>query len=198
MKFIDIAFDLDGTLIWLMPVVERLLWEKHKVRVPKSRKFRVTTEPEIPFEDLWDCFYEAFTCIDEIKVVPGATELLRKLHLLSDNDPVKIVTARPLKAANDTYKLVKKVCPDFPYELIIVEDTENKKLHLNRYHYFVDDRRKTALDLAEHGIKVYLPICNYNQPFPPHYNVTPIDSIQELIPIAHTLIRRSFDLGKDY
>ncbi len=198
MKYIDIAFDLDGTLIWLMPIVEKILWEQYKVKIPENRKFHtIITEPEISLDELWVCFCEAFAYIDEIEIYPGATELLRKLWMLSnENDPVRIITARPHSTATNTYKIVEKVCPDFPYELIIVEDSEDKKLHLNHYNYFVDDRRKTAKDLVHHGKIVYLPKRNYNQPIAvgcaaEALLINVIDDIQELIPIAHKFIKEN-------
>lgn len=184
---INVAFDLDGTLIWLMPVVERLLWQKYRVRVPEIRNFMIETEPEISFDVLMDTFCEAFHCIDEIEIFPGATELLRSLWEITD-DPVRIITARPYSAATDTYNLVSKICPDFPFELILVEDSNDKILHLRNYKYFVDDRRKTAKDLSDKGIFVFMPKRSYNQPYEPNMHIKVIEDIQELIPRIPKLI----------
>ena len=191
MKQIKIAFDLDGTLIHLMPVFERIIWEKYKAKVPSIRSFKIFTEPELPYETIKDCFSEAFKCVDEIEIVPGVRKLFRKLFELSDErDKIKIVTARPLDSANDTYALCKRICKDVEWEVVIVEDSDNKKKHLNNYLHFVDDRRKTALDLVHHGKIVWMPIKPYNQPLPDNYpeGLIQINSLEDLIPWANIFI----------
>jgi hypothetical protein len=191
MKLIDIAFDLDGTLIKLMPVFERIIWEKYKAKVPETRSFKIFTEPDLPYKTIIECFSEAFKCIDEIELHAGVRELFYMLwNLAEQNDPIKIVTARPMSSVHDTYNLVNRICRDVDYEVVIVERSEEKWKHLLRYNHFVDDRRKTALDLASHGKTVWMPVRNYNQPLPRNnFPIIEIESLKDLMPLAKNFIK---------
>lgn len=188
-KLIDIAFDLDGTLINIMDPVERLLFEKFGAKIVHPDGFQLHTEPFLEDEQIWECINEAYEFHDEIKIYPGATELLTKLYSLSDNDPIKIITARPPKrAANTTYKYVSERLCDLPYELVIVSDND-KLPYLHRYTYFVEDRRKTAIQLAEAGKKVFFLKRKWNKLPKAYENICEIDAIKRLIPFAEDFIR---------
>ena len=190
MKLIDIAFDLDGTLIHLMPVFERIIWEKYKAKVPSTRSFKIFTEPELDYETIMWCFGEAFKCIDEIEIIPGVRELFNILFKLADKkDPIKIITARPLSSANDTYKLCERICKNVDYELVIVETSDNKIKHLNRHNHYVDDRRKTCLHLASYNKTLWMPKKHYNHPIESPENLMVIDNIDVLIPWAGGFIK---------
>ena len=192
MKLIDIAFDLDGTLCHIMPVFEEIIWDKYKAKVPKTRSFKIETEPELEYEKILECFTETFKRVDDIPIAEGVRELFNKLYSLTDRkDPIHIVTARPLFAANDTYRLVQKICKNVEWEVVIVENSDNKIKHLNRYDNFVDDRRKTCLHLSSYEKIVWMPIRNYNQPLPNNYPETlmPIETLEHLIPWANSFIK---------
>jgi uncharacterized HAD superfamily protein len=194
MKLLNIAFDLDGTLIELMPTFERILFEKHNASIVQHDSFKILTEPELPWSVLEQVFFDAFECIDEIQVYPGVYEVLNKLYTESDNDPIRIITARPAwKAANATYKLVNKVCQDVPFEIVIVGTPDNthmigpmaeKHTYLNRYDYYVDDRRKAAIELSEkYNKRIFMPNKRYNKlPLGQRFDgIIPIADISELI-----------------
>lgn len=169
MRLIDIAFDLDGTLINLMPIFERIIWKNYKVKVVNNRKFNIVTEPKIEYDTIKWCFAEAFKRYEEIEIVPGVRELFSNLYELSDSDPIKIVTARPYNSAEWTYRLAERICKNIcEWEVVIVKNSDNKIKHLKRYKHFVDDRRKTVLHLSSHGKTVWMPIKNYNQPMNSH------------------------------
>ena len=189
MKLIDIAFDLDGTLIHLMPVFERIIWKNYKAKVPSIRKFKIVTEPKLDYNVIKWCFGEAFRHVNEIKIAKGVRELFSKLYELSDGDPIKIVTARPYSSAEWTYKLVERICKDIcEWEVVIVKNSDNKIKHLKRYKYFVDDRRKTALHLSGHGKTVWLLKRLYNQPVSGHL-IHQIDSFEYLVDKANWFIK---------
>lgn len=190
MKLINIAFDLDGTLIDIIPTFKKVLWEKYKAKVPKYEGFKIKTNPHLEYDKIKECFLEAFKRIDDIKIFPEAQEFLHKLYKLADgNDPIRIVTARPLTSANDTYKICEKICKGIDFEVVIVEDSDNKIKYLNRYDYYVDDRRKTALHLTSFGKKVYMLKKEYNQPLPENHNVYQITSMKQLLPVAKFFIK---------
>lgn len=169
MKLLDIAFDLDGTLIHLMPLFEKILWEEYKAKVPHIRKYRIVTKPEITYPEIKECFNKTFKRYNEVEIFPGVRELFSKLYELSDNDPIKIITARPYSSAEWTYRLVERICKDIcKWEVVIVKNSENKIKYLKRYKNYVDDRRKTCVQLSSHGKTVWMPIKTYNQPMAGH------------------------------
>lgn len=195
MKLLNIAFDLDGVLCHIMPVFQEIIWDKYKAVVPDIRSFKIVTEPELDYNTILDCFTETFKRVDDIPVAEGARELLNKLYSLTDKkDPIRIVTARPTFSAVETYKLVDKICRNVEWEVVIVENSNQKIKHLNRYGHFVDDRRKTCLHLTSYGKTVWMPVRNYNQPLPDKYpeGLMPIESLESLIPWAEGFIKEVF------
>lgn len=192
-KLLNVAFDLDGTLIDLMTAFERILWERYQCKIPHHRNYKIVTEPDLSWDKIEKVFCEAFSCIEEIQLKPGAYEILKELYSRSDHDPIRIITARPYWiAANDTYDLVDKICQDIPYEIVIVAtkgitmgtgpDAE-KHIYLNRYKYYVDDRRKTCIDLSTNHNKIcFMPTTSYNTlPIGQRFDgIIPIANIGEL------------------
>ena len=170
MKLLNIAFDLDSTLADIMPVYEEILFEQCGEKLCDIRKFQIKTENDLPWSELEKCFKLTYQCWDRIEFYPGTKEFLRELYRAADSDPIRIITARPSYiCANDTYKLCSRL--DIPYELIITgtpttnlpgQPEVNKFNYLNRYNFFVDDRRKTAIDLSSRGKYVFMPTMNYN------------------------------------
>jgi len=194
MKVIEIAFDLDGTLINIMDPVERLLMEKYGAKIIHPDGFQLHTEPFLEDDLIWDCIIEAYDYHDEIKIYPGAKEIITQLYNASDNDPVKIITARPLKrSANTTYKFISERLCDLPYELVLVSDND-KLPYLNRYTYFVEDRRKTAITLADAGKIVFLLRRPWNALPAPHKNIIMIDKLEDLLPYVGFFINYHFEL----
>ena len=190
MKLINIAFDLDGCLVDIMPVVRLILKEKHGAEMLPIKKWRIYTDPFLPDNMIWECIHESYERMDDIVLLPGAHDLLYKLHCLSDgDDPVKIITARPPKtAANCTYQFISEYLCDFPYELVITS-THSKRPYLNRYKYYVDDKRTNAIELASEGIHVFMPKWDYNRLGVKDYpNVSVINGVKDLIPRAEEFI----------
>ena len=192
MKLIDIAFDLDGVLVDVNPVLKKVLWEQFGARVLEDdSSWDIKTDPQLPDDLLWEAFHKAYEYIntEDIPIFPGAKELLRKLYDLSDNDPVKIVTARPpKKAANYTYKYVSELLCDFPYELVLVSDY-SKLPYINRYKYFVEDKLTTAEHMAANNKKVFLIDRPHNQKKNLSRNIERLSGVHELLPIAEMFIK---------
>ena len=189
MRLIDIAFDLDGTLIHLMPVFEDIIWKMYKAKLPRNREFKIFTKPELDYPTIKWCFGEAFRRYEEFEIVPGVRELFSKLYELSDGDPIKIITARPYSSAECTYRLVERICKDIcDWEVIIVKNGDNKIKHLKRYGHFVDDRRKTCLHLSSYRKTVWMPKKTYNQPMAGHL-VNQIESFEYLTDKASWFIK---------
>lgn len=175
----DIAFDLDGTLVDLLSVVKTIIIERHGVEFLPQEGFRLKTNPEIDSSLIWKAFDTAYRMIDEIKPMPGAQELLTRIYDVSKS-PVVIVTARPLWAAHETHKLVKKLF-DIPAFIAITNAHDKKIDYLSDINYFVDDRRATAKMLAEAGKRVFVPRYEYNAGMDHIPEVAYISNVGELI-----------------
>ena len=188
MKYIDIAFDLDGVLVDIMPVFNRIIWDEYEsIQVPVNH-WDICTEPPLDQKTLQDCVVRAINSIDEIQIKPGATELLSKLYEMT-GEPVKIITARsPKTCANATYRLISERLCNFPYDLTLTSD-HSKVPYLNRYSFMVEDRRKNALEFAAADKKVYLINAYYNQMDEDHPLVKRIKGVHELIPYVEDFIK---------
>jgi uncharacterized HAD superfamily protein len=187
MKLINIAFDLDGTLVDLMTTVKRLVAEDYDVEVMPQNQWKMITEPQVTSLEVWKCIHKAYKMLDSTHPYPGAQELLQKLfHLSGCADPIKIITARPITSAHHAYMLMDTRFTGFDYELILTEKDE-KLMYLNRYSCMVEDKAKTAVHLAEHGKSVFLLDRPYNQ-MPPIKNIVRIKDIRELLPWVHHFI----------
>ena len=166
----NIAFDLESVLVDIMPVFESILWDKYKDELFEKRGFKLETKNNLPWPKMEKLFLLTYRAYDTIPFYKGARSFLRRLFELSDTDPIRIITARPAYlAANYTYRLCDRI--GVPYECVIVgtpgsmipgQPDTDKFNYLNRYKYFVDDRRKTAIELSEKGIYCFMPRRSYN------------------------------------
>ena len=118
--------------------------------------------------------------------------MLNRLRKLAPDDPIKIVTARRIETAVVTYKLIRERIFDGPFDLSFAPG-EDKSKYLCHHHYFVEDRRKNALSLAEKGIIVYMPDCPWNQSagnrLIDHPKINRIKGVYELLPAAQIFIK---------
>ena len=172
-----------------MPMFEQIVFDTYGEVIPETRGFLIETENNLPWAKLEKCFQETYKRWDELIIYPGVPEFLRELYWSSDNDPIRIITARPAyQCANDTYRLCERL--GVPFELIITGNPAtmlpgqpdiDKFNYLNRYKFFVDDRRKTAIELSQKGKYVYMPKQCYNNLNGVKYrNLEPIDSVTDL------------------
>jgi phosphoglycolate phosphatase-like HAD superfamily hydrolase len=184
----NVKFDLDGTLVDLRPIFERELDRMYGVQVQPSNHFHITTFPtQLTNSEIWRVFKSAYKFYKEIPVKQGATELLTKLYEITGQPPT-IVTARSNQTAAETHKLIDRFLK-VPYQVAFSNGGINKAAHLNNVDYFVDDRRRTALQLSYNGKFVYMPRnpynhMNFNVPY-----IQYIDGVHELIPIIEDLLK---------
>ena len=101
-----------------------------------------------------------------------------------------ILTARPFDTANDTYAVVERLAKKTPFSLILRHHRIPKSQHLHGYRFYVEDRRRTALELSNLGFIVPLVRKNYNHipDIYKHPNVFYIDGVHDLIPHIDSFI----------
>ncbi|MBI9082733.1 MAG: hypothetical protein JEZ11_03990 [Desulfobacterales bacterium] len=165
MPEINIAFDLDDTLVNMMSVFDDYLEAQHGRRMPESYdQFDISGPAQLTKKEIWFLFYQVFDDINRFPIYPGAREVLTKLYEITGEPPC-ILTARPHRKASETYALVKRLMKKTPFTLILQHPDMSKAGHLMAmgYGHYVDDRRKNVLDIARAGIHAFMPERCYNQ-----------------------------------
>lgn len=179
-----IAFDLDGVLIDLDSILEGQLKEKTGLDFSGLTEYSVTKCLPIEEDILEECLDYCYRQYANIAIYPGVKEVIRELWDQTE-DPITVITARPIFWATETHILVKRVCGEIPYRLIF-SDGISKSIYLGDYPYFAEDRRKTALELTEMGKQVFLVDKIYNQC--EHHLITRIKDLTELLPLINLFI----------
>lgn len=158
-----IKFDLDGVLIDIIDAVKLHLREKHCVEFLDNNKYRIETDPPLSQNKIWDCIELAYADYDHIHAYPYAAVAM-KLAYDTTGKPVRIITARPIRAATETYTCIDKLFGnDIPKEIILTNGYKDKIHHLEPGDIFVEDRLESAEWLAAHGVNVFLIDRSYNQ-----------------------------------
>ena len=188
MHKIKIAFDLDGVLVDMIHVFNICLQETYKISVPETYdQFDISKTLPLTKKQIWEIFYKAYPKVYLFPIYPGAKKLLAKLHEAT-GEPITILTARPYQFAPDTYQLAQRICKKIPFTLILKHKRCHKSCHLAGFEYYIEDRRKTALELVGMGFKMFLVDKCYNQiPFQVA-NLAQIDLIADLIPRVDDLV----------
>lgn len=159
---IRIAFDIDGTLVDTMShlkIVMRTLYNLDNLAGPT-------------FYDLYKSWKISHIILDaglvcvfkhwqKTKIYSGVSKLMKSLWD-ETGEPVQFVTARSKNLASYTYSLVDRFMIDIPYQIAFATH-ETKHLFLENYIFFLEDRRKTAIDLVARGKIVFLVDQPWNQ-----------------------------------
>lgn len=191
---ITIAFDLDGVLIDLVHMIDKYILNIHGIDVPNMVKggHDYSALTGLSSTELWKIFRMVYKEIDSTPIFPGATELLTKLYE-NTHEPPMILTARPHDAASDTYAIVERMMGKTPFQLILKHPNAYKSQYLKGYKVYVEDRRKTALELFKIGLIVPLVKTDYNvidniNEYPGIYYIS---GVHELIPNIDSFIEGS-------
>ena len=174
-----IAFDLDGVLVDIFLQIQEVAQDRYKVDLSKITNYDFSnklTEDQVKriFIDL----YSKYKCA---KIEEGATEVLNLVWEIT-RKPIKIVTARSSNYATETIRLIERFAR-VPFYVCFSGGHKFKYKFLKGDKCFVEDRRRTALELAEKGISVFLINKSYNNPLPRGYR----KSIKRLKNLNHLL-----------
>ena len=182
MQKLNIAFDLDEVLVDVMSHFKRIAKihgydTKTPIRygLANNPQFSTPTMSKTTVDYIWSQVYEAYWMIKPYEAVP---ELLETLHKKS-GDPIKIITNRPVYAASPTYYLMDTFCK-VPYEIAFTNGW-SKLTYLNGIKFFVEDRRKIALELAENDKTVFMPKKSWNKLNVTHPEIHEISEITEIL-----------------
>lgn len=163
---VDIAFDLDGVLVdfWTRALA---VAESMGITVVRTNRY----EQEMFFEregrmatrdDRSELYRRTFDLLDINDIEPGARIFVNRLYSLTEK-PLYVVTARPIWAAWNTFRIMRDICGKTPFVVAFAKTGTEKAKYLNGVNTFVEDRRRTAYELAVLGYKVYLVDKYYNR-----------------------------------
>lgn len=188
MSRLNIAFDLDGTCIDLHSQFSKILLNWTGIDVRQASQFHIDREFNISKTLLWAAIRESYRAWEEIEIFPGVEDLMKLLYDMT-GDPIYFVTARPKKYASETFQLIERFCPH-PFKVSMCEQGDEKLKYLKNYMFYVEDRRKTAIDLAVQGKVVYMPKRAYNKldNIYQHF-LLPIDDMNQLISLVDCFVR---------
>jgi len=185
-KKLNIAFDLDGVLVDLPTAMIEDLMELTGKNLEYHEKFNLGEV--VGQENIDKVLYRLYHSYDLIPIMDEARYVLNYLWMKTEQ-PITIVTARSIDYATETHKLVKRVFKDIPYILIFCGGHSNKHTYLHDFDYFVEDRRRTAIELAKKGKTVFLIDTNYNRDikgkFPWGKRIIRIKDLNELMDYKH-------------
>jgi len=119
----------------------------------------------------------------ELNLIDGVKDALAKLY---ENYEIHFITSRPGSVSEKTNSLLKNLFEDIDFNLIFSEGVHGKgksKAQICKeleIIILVEDRRKTAFDCAEDGIKVFLLDKPWNQNCE-HKNIVRVKSWEEIL-----------------
>jgi uncharacterized HAD superfamily protein len=175
-----IAFDIDGVCADIMPALEQHILKRYKYILPICRQHGINI-PGVEDDELWDLFnHIAIDHIDDVKPLPGlqfVTECIYHFH----DQPLYFCTARTKQAALATIQWLS-LHLTVPFDVGFA-GSKDKPRHLQKrgYNTFVEDRLRTANELAEQGFTVFLINQTWNADRPTAHGVTRIASLYEIV-----------------
>jgi len=172
-----IKYDLDGVLINIYAVIRELL-RNAGYEIRDETTWRFETVPSLSRNQIWAFIDRAYPLWNFTPIYPGVRRLMRTMWEHTAN-PIQIITARPVRAAEHTHRIVQKIMEGIPYTLALVGTGADKLNYLEPRDILVEDRRKTVLHLARAGVRTYLIDKPYNQ-IPHEHRIPEITRISDI------------------
>jgi hypothetical protein len=170
---LNVAFDIDGIVANFEAPFREWAWEKYDLQFVETGHFHWEAEPFITNKMFTEIIAEFISYgTPEIPLLDGAVVvdyLWRKCP-----SPILFVTARHPETAGDTHEWIKKHFPKIDFLLAVVDSGSDKHRYLENYGAFIEDRRKTAVELASKGKVVFMPMRSYNNVSGVRYDNFPI------------------------
>jgi hypothetical protein len=158
----NIAFDLDGVIANFSSPFCYWVTQMYGVKMIPTHNFHWECHPEITdkmFERIIAEFIEFES--DMIPVLPEGAELVEYVWR-NTLKPITFITARHPRTSGATHTWINQMFPHIDFFLAVVPSGSAKYRYLDRFDCFIDDRRKTCIDLASRGKVVFMPQRHYN------------------------------------
>lgn len=182
----NIAFDIDGVVANFSAAFVPYAKKRYGLTFIEGPKFHWDVEPELTpflFEKLIAWFIRDHS--KKIKpIMPGASVV----DYVWDRTkkPITFITARHEMTVAATHHWIKVWFPGMDFIVITVDGHSDKIRYLDGIDCFVEDRRRTVVELAEAGKTAFMPIRHYNWPMPDDLDdetmmrIIPLDNIKEI------------------
>jgi hypothetical protein len=158
---LNVAFDIDGIVANFEEPFREWALEKYGLTFVETGHFHWEAEPFITNKMFTEIIAEFISYGEpEIPILDGSLVvdyLWRKCP-----SPILFVTARHPSTAGDTHEWIKQHFPKIDFFLAVVDSGSDKHRYLESHGAFIEDRRKTALELANRGKVVFMPMRSYN------------------------------------
>jgi uncharacterized HAD superfamily protein len=162
----NIAFDIDGVVANFSDAFVPYAEKRYGIKFIKGPKFHWDVEPDLTpflFEKLIAWFIRDHS--DKIREMPPGAELVNYVWNKT-RKPITFITARHEMTCSATHHWIKSHFPRMDFVVITVNGHSDKIRYLDGIACFAEDRRRTAIELAEAGKVVFLPMRHYNWPMP--------------------------------
>lgn len=179
-----LGFDIDGTVFDVMTPTVRLLNEhlmenfqpEMIVQYSVPRSFGLSSHEAGVFRRILEVVLKS----DTILPYPGALRFIRDYDSKTENQQIVFITSRKPLVSYQTQQLLKNWLPHVEF---VCYHAENKLAVVKdlKLDSFFEDRRRTALELAENGVWVQMPIRPWNKGVR-HENIFKFPSWLELLP----------------
>jgi len=162
-------FDMDNTLVSTEDLITLALAELGYMVKPPQTQFDFNwIEGYAPPPDFqWDVFfYRLFTeRYKELRPIDDEVHRFLQMVYGDGSEPVRVVTARPAGSLMHycCMKTLEQCFPDIEFSINVVGSGASKMRYTFGADIFFEDRRKTAIQLSEHGQIVFLKDYTYNQ-----------------------------------
>ncbi len=183
-RFINIAFDLDDTLVDFAAAFEKVVSDRFYGTKPcKSDLYSLEDIYKLPPMHINYCL-DLLYAQRFLQPCPGARNLISRLWHWT-HDPLSIITARPIESAQDTHDLIRRYLCRTPYTLSLPSGDDRGALakipYILRFKYYVEDNPEVAWLLAtQTDVHVFLVDKPYNKELN-HGNITRIKDMRELL-----------------
>lgn len=159
----NLAFDLDGIVAnFSQPFI---YWAKQRygLKMIPTNKFHWSTEPAIT-DKMFTNIIAEFIAGEGKELIPPLRDGAALVDYMYSSAlrPITFVTARHPSTAGATFGWIMKHFRNIDFRLSIVRSGTSKYRFLDDFDCFVDDRRKTAIDLASRGMVVFMPMREHN------------------------------------
>ena len=162
MPKLNVAFDIDGIVANFETPFREWALEKYGLTFVETGHFHWEAEPFVTNKMFTEIIAEFISYGEpDIPILDGALVvdyLWRKCP-----DPILFITARHPSTAGDTHEWIKEQFPKIDFLLAVVGSGSDKHRYLNEYGAYIEDRRKTVIDLASRGKVVFMPMRSYNK-----------------------------------
>ena len=175
-----IAFDIDGVCVDICAHIAKVMFNQEGKNIWRPEPLYYDyfkSYPKLSRGNVMRTFHTVLSNPQDTPVFPGCAEFFSRLYARS-GDTIQFITARNPKYASETHRLVESFC-FVPFQIAFSHDRDKAEF-MNGFRYFVDDRRRTCIELAQSGVHAFMPRTSYNRLDRKWYGITEIDGLPDL------------------